>query len=77
LSEFEDALDGLDCASWEMPVEAVIMPVWRCTWRPSWCELAGRNRARLKISLGAVIEQDKKCTGRKSSCKNGGVLRGA
>ena len=34
-SEFEDALEGRDRASWEMHLEAVIVPVWRYTWRPT------------------------------------------
>jgi len=41
----------------EMHSEIVNERVCRCTWRPSSCELGGRNRASLEIHLEAVIEQ--------------------
>jgi len=46
------ALGGHDCANFQ----AVIKCVWRCTWRPWSCELAGRNQASLEINLEAVTE---------------------
>ena len=50
--EFGDALGGRDYAR------------WRCTWRPCWGELGGRNRVSLEIHLEAVIEPVWKCTWR-------------
>jgi len=52
-----DALGGCDRVNLEMHSEIVIAQVWRCTWRPCLCELAGCNRASLEILLEAVIER--------------------
>jgi len=54
-SELRDALRGLDCAN----LEAVIVQVWRYTWRLWSSEfgdaLVGRIRASLEMHLEAVI----------------------
>jgi hypothetical protein len=75
-SEFEDVLGGCDCASLEINLEAVMVPVWRCTWRPSWYKLGWRIRGRLEIRLEAVIEWDQRCAWRTWVCKNGAVFWG-
>jgi len=43
--------------SLKMYLEAVNERVWRCTWRPWPCELAGHNRASLEIHFEAVIKR--------------------
>jgi len=71
-----DALGDGDWVNSEMHLEAVIEWVWRCTWRPWSCELAGRNRASLEIHLEAVIERVWRCTWRPWSSKVGDALGG-
>ena len=36
-------------------LEAVLKRVWRCTWQPWSCELAGHDQASLTMHLEAVI----------------------
>jgi len=48
----------------EMHSEIVIKQVWRCTWRPCSCELAGRNAVSLEIHSEIVIERGCRCTWR-------------
>jgi len=55
--------------------EAVIQRVWRCTWRPWSCELAGRNRASLEIHSEIMIEQIWRCTWRPCSWELAGRNR--
>jgi hypothetical protein len=60
----------------EMHFDAVLVRVWKCTWRLSSCELGGRNRASLEIHLEAVIGRVWRCTGRPWSSGIGGLLGG-
>jgi len=55
-----DALGDGDQVNSEMHLEARIVRVWRCTWRPWLCELAGRSRASLEIHLEAEINWKQK-----------------
>jgi len=62
-----DALGDGDRMNSEMHLAAGIVRVWRCTWRPWWCDLADRNWAILGIHLEAAIERVWRCTGRPKS----------
>jgi len=59
-----------------MHSEAVIDPVWRCTWRRSSCTfgdtLGGSDRARLDMHLEATIV----CSWRSQSSEFGDTLGG-
>ena len=50
----------------EIHSDAVIEPVWRCTWRTRWSELidalAGRDRASLDKHLENEIDSTQRCT---------------
>jgi hypothetical protein len=59
LYQCRDALGGHDHASLEMHLEAVMVRVYRCTWRPPSCELEGRDHASLEMHLEAMIVQIK------------------
>jgi len=76
LREFGDALGDWDRVNSEMHLEAGIEQVWRCTWRPWSCELAGCNGGSLEIHLEAVIEPVWKCTWRPWSSQFGDALGG-
>jgi len=74
-SEHRDALRCCDQASLDLPIEAVIERVCRCTWRPWSCKLGGRNQASLEIHLEAVIERVWRGTSRPWLCELGGSNR--
>jgi len=57
LRAIQGAPENEDQVNSEVPPKAVIEQVWRCTWRPWWCELGGHNWASLEIHSEAVIEQ--------------------
>jgi len=74
LSELRDALGDWDRVNSEMYLEAGIERVWRFSWRPWSCELAGRNWVSLEIHLEAVIERVWRHTWRPWSSEIGRVL---
>jgi len=76
LSELRDSLGDWDWVNSEMHLEEGIKRVWRCAWRPWSCELAGRNRASLKIYLEAVMEPVWRYTWRLWSSEIGRLLGG-
>ena len=53
-------------------MEAVMMQVWRHTWRPWSCKLGGRVGTGLELHLKALIERVWRCTWRLWLCEIGG-----
>jgi len=79
-SLLDDMLVVLDGSSLEMHWEAVIERVWRCTWRPRWCELrdalGGRDRESLEMHWEAEMKWTQRCTWRPWSIEFGDALGG-
>ena len=57
-----------------MRLEAVIVQVWRCIWRPRWCNSEMHLEAKIKsnsdIHLEAVFERVWRCTWRPRLCNS-------
>jgi len=73
-TELGDTLRGRDRATWHMTLEAVIEHIWRFTWRPWLCELAGLNLTGLEIHMHAVIKRVWRSTWRPWSGECGDTL---
>jgi len=62
-----------------MHLEAVIEPVWRCTWRLRSTEprdaLGGRDRASLEMHLETEIDSTLRCTWNPGLIEFGDALR--
>jgi len=56
-SRFGDAVGCGYRVNSEIHFEAIIRQVWRYTWRPQFCQPAGRDWANLELHLEAIIIQ--------------------